>query len=169
MTAPQILKVEAFDGDCFGVTLSSGHTILLELGNRIREPSFAALIERGVFDKPQTDGKRVFWQQDGPAFTVTEILAMVAQSGSKPQTSTNKNEEVSTTMEKKKARILRICGAVAAVLSAVVIIIGIIDASEMSQYREVGMNTPVVILLGLVFLAGVTAFVVGLKKMKSAR
>jgi hypothetical protein len=83
MTEPTILKVEAFDGDCFGVTLSSGHTILLEFGNRIREPSFAALIERGVFDKPQTDGERVFWQ-DGPAFTVTEILAMVAQSGGKP-------------------------------------------------------------------------------------
>jgi hypothetical protein len=168
MTEPKILKVEAFDGDCFGVTLSSGHTILLELGNMIREPSFAALIERGVFDRPQTDGERVFWQ-DGPAFTVKEILAMVVQSGGKPQASVNKNEEVSTTMEKKKARILTICGAVAAVLSAVVIVIGILDAAAMSEYREVGMNTPVVIILGLVFLAGVAAFVIGLKKMKSAK
>jgi hypothetical protein len=79
----KILHVDAYDGDCFGVTLSSGHTILLELGGRICEPSFAALIERGVFDKPQTDGERLFWQ-DGPSFTIAEILAMVAQSGDKP-------------------------------------------------------------------------------------
>jgi hypothetical protein len=72
-------------------------------------------------------------------------------------------------MEKKKARILTICGAVAAVLSAIVIVIGIIDAVARSEYQNVGMNTPVVIILGLVFIAGVAAFVVGLKKMKSAK
>jgi hypothetical protein len=165
MSEPRIVKVEAFDGDCFGITLSSGHTILLELGDRVREPTFAALIERGVFDKPQTDGERIFWQGD-LAFTVTEILAMVAQSGGKPQASAYKNKGDST-MEKKKARILTICGAVAAVLSAVVIVIGIIDMIERSQYQNVVANTPVVVVLGLVFIAGVAAFVIGLKKLKA--
>jgi hypothetical protein len=166
MSEPQIVKTEAFDGDCFGVTLSSGHTILLELGDRICEPSFAALIERGVFDKPQTDGERIFWQ-DGPSFTVTEILAMVAQGGGKPQPSVNQNREDSA-MEKKKARILTICGAAVAVLSVIVIVIGIIDSVARSAYQDVILNTPVFILLGLVFIAGAVAFVIGLKKLKAS-
>jgi hypothetical protein len=168
MIEPKIVKVEAFDGDCFGLTLQSGHTILLELCGKVREPTFAVLIERGVFDKPQTDGERIFWP-DGPALTVTEILAMAAQGGGKPQARVNKNEEGSATMEKKKARILTIYGAVAAVLSAIVIVIGIIDAVARSEYQNTGMNTPVVIILGVVFIAGVAAFVAGLKKMKAAK
>ena len=57
MEQSKIVRVEAFDGDTFGVTLESGHTILLELGNRIHEPAFTALIESGDFCKPYTDGK----------------------------------------------------------------------------------------------------------------
>ncbi|MDR0356658.1 MAG: hypothetical protein LBJ64_13130 [Deltaproteobacteria bacterium] len=64
---------------------------------------------------------------------------------------------------------LAIGGAVVAALSAVVIIIGVIDAVARSEYQNVGVNTPVVALLGLGFVAGAAAFVVGLKKMKSAK
>lgn len=76
---PTIVKVGALDGDCFDVTLSNGHTILLELGKRINEPPFARLIENHLFDRPQTDGQRLYWV-DGPSFTVVEIFDMLAQS-----------------------------------------------------------------------------------------
>ena len=73
---PGIVNVEAFDDDCFGVTLESGHTILLELGGRIHEPAFAALIENGAFGKPKTDGGRLYWQ-GGPSITLAEIFEML--------------------------------------------------------------------------------------------
>lgn len=75
---PTIIKVGALDGDCFDVTLSNGHTILLELGDRVNEPAFTKLIETRLFDRPQTDGKRLYWA-GGPSFTVAEIFAMLAK------------------------------------------------------------------------------------------
>ena len=74
---PTIARVDSFDGDCFDVTLSNGHTIMLELGDRIEEPAFAKLIERKLFDRPQTDGKRLYWI-NGPSYTVEEIFTMLA-------------------------------------------------------------------------------------------
>lgn len=77
---PTIASVDSLDGDCFDVTLSNGHVILLDFSGRIKEPAFAALIERKLFDRPQTDGKRLYWI-DGPSYTVAEILTMLASSG----------------------------------------------------------------------------------------
>ncbi len=74
---PTIAKVDSLDGDCFDILLSNGHSIFLELGDRINEPAFARLIEKRLFDRPQTDGKRLYWV-DGPSFTVAEIFAMLA-------------------------------------------------------------------------------------------
>lgn len=76
---PTIAKVGALDGDCFDVTLSNGHTILLELGDWIDEPAFAKLIENRLFDRPQTDGKRLYWV-NGPSFTVADIFAILARN-----------------------------------------------------------------------------------------
>ena len=73
---PKIIRVEALDDDCFGVTLESGHTIMLELKNRVHEPAFTALIESGAFAKPQTDGERLYWQ-GGPSITLAEIFGML--------------------------------------------------------------------------------------------
>ncbi|MDD4509629.1 MAG: hypothetical protein PHY23_01730 [Oscillospiraceae bacterium] len=75
---PMITSVGALDGDCFDVTLSNGHSILLELGDRVHEPAFAKLIENRLFDRPQTDGKRLYWM-DGPSFTVEEIFKLLAK------------------------------------------------------------------------------------------
>lgn len=72
----EIIRVEAFDGDCFGITLESGHTILLELGDKIHEPAFAALVESGDFCKPYTDGERLCWP-GGTVLTLKEILDML--------------------------------------------------------------------------------------------
>ncbi len=88
MRQPKIIKVEAFDGDTFGVTLESGHTILLELGHRIREPAFAALIESGGFCKPYTDGKAICWP-GGVSIPLEEILGMLLSHESTTQ---NQNE-----------------------------------------------------------------------------
>ncbi len=55
---PTIVSVGALDGDTFGITLESGSSILLELGDRIHEPAFPALIESGNFYKPHTDGEK---------------------------------------------------------------------------------------------------------------
>ncbi len=76
----KIISVGALDGDSFGITLESGHTILLELGSRIQEPVFAALIESGEFSKPRTDGKRIYWP-GGVSITLEEILGMLLSSG----------------------------------------------------------------------------------------
>ena len=87
-----IVSVGALDGDSFGITLESGHTILLELGSRIREPTFAALVESGDFCKPQTDGRRIYWP-GGAAITLEEILGMLLSSGDAVQNQNNQKEE----------------------------------------------------------------------------
>ncbi len=76
----KIINVGALDGDTFGITLESGHTILLELGDRIHEPAFAALIESGDFCKPRTDGKCIYWP-GGAFITLEEILEILLSPG----------------------------------------------------------------------------------------
>ncbi len=88
----KIIRVEAFDGDSFGITLESGHTILLELGNKIRQPAFSALIQNGGFCKPRTDGRRIYWP-DGTSITLEEVLEMLLSHGDgTPQQSKNEEE-----------------------------------------------------------------------------
>ena len=88
---PKITRVEALDNDCFGVTLESGHTIMLELGGRVNEPVFASLIESKVFDKPQTDGGRLYWQ-GGVSITLDEIFDML--SGQKDSYTSHRSGQV---------------------------------------------------------------------------
>ena len=80
----KITNVGALDGDSFGITLESGHTILLELGDRIGEPAFAALIKSGDFCKPYTDGKQLYWP-GGVSLTLKEILDMLLSRGNARQ------------------------------------------------------------------------------------
>ncbi|MDD3228127.1 MAG: hypothetical protein PHE09_02820 [Oscillospiraceae bacterium] len=80
----KIIHVGALDGDSFGITLESGHTILLELGDRIHEPTYAALIESGDFCKPYTDGEQLCWP-GGTALTLKEILDMLLSHGNARQ------------------------------------------------------------------------------------
>lgn len=77
---PKITRAEAFDGDTFGITLESGHTILLELAHRIREPAFADLIKSSGFCKPYTDGKALCWP-GGTFITLEEVLEMLLSPG----------------------------------------------------------------------------------------
>lgn len=76
---PSISSVDALDGDCFDVSLSNGHAILLDLSSRIREPAFAEIIKANVFDRPQTDGKHLFWI-GGPSLTVLDIFKMLTSA-----------------------------------------------------------------------------------------
>lgn len=92
MEQPGITHVEAFDGDTFGVTLGSGHTILLEMGSRIKQPAFAALIESGDFCRPYTDGKAICWP-GGVSITLEEILEMLLSHGNRAQTQNIYEEE----------------------------------------------------------------------------
>lgn len=85
----KITNVGALDGDSFGITLESGHTILLELGDRIGEPAFAALIESGDFCKPYTDGKHLYWPS-GVSLTLEEILDMLLSQCNNTQQCTAK-------------------------------------------------------------------------------
>jgi hypothetical protein len=80
----RIVRVEAFDGDTFGITLESGHTVLLELEHRIKEPVFATLIECGDFCKPYTDGKAICWP-GGVSITLEKILEMLLSHGNRSQ------------------------------------------------------------------------------------
>lgn len=88
----KIIHVGALDGDTFGITLESGHTILLELGNRTHEPAFAALIASGDFCKPRTDGERIYWA-GGMSLTLKEILEMLLAQGNTQQNQDNHKEE----------------------------------------------------------------------------
>ena len=90
--SPGIIRVEAFDGDTFGITLDSGHTILLELGDRIHEPAFAALIASGDFCKPYTDGENLCWP-GGMSLTLKEILGMLLSQSNIRQNQNNCKEE----------------------------------------------------------------------------
>lgn len=92
MEQSKIVRVEAFDGDAFGVTLESGHTILLELESRIREPTFSTLIEKGDFYKPYTDGKAICWP-GGVSITLEEILEMLLSYDNATQNQNNYEEE----------------------------------------------------------------------------
>lgn len=92
MEQSKIVKVEAFDGDTFGITFKSGHTILLELGNRIMEPAFAALVDRGDFCKPYTNGKAICWP-GGNAISLKEILEMLLSPGDATQNQNIYEEE----------------------------------------------------------------------------
>lgn len=88
----KIIHVGALDGDTFGITLESGHTILLELGDRIHEPAFATLIESGDFCKPSTDGEKLYWP-GGMSLTLNEILQMLLSQGNAQQNKDNHKEE----------------------------------------------------------------------------
>lgn len=88
----KIINVGALDGDTFGITLESGHTILLELGDRTHEPAFAALIESGDFCRPHTDGGRIYWP-GGMSFTLKEILDMLLSQGNARQNQDKRKEE----------------------------------------------------------------------------
>lgn len=88
----KIIHVGALDGDTFGITLESGHTILLELGDRIHEPAFATLIESGDFCKPYTDGEKLCWP-GGMSLTLNEILDMLLSQGNALQNQDNCEEE----------------------------------------------------------------------------
>ncbi|MEA5041087.1 MULTISPECIES: hypothetical protein [Oscillibacter] len=90
---PTISKVDALDGDCFDIQLSNGHSIFLELGERINEPAFAKLIEQRLFDRPQTDGQRLYWV-GGPSFTVAEIFSMLARGKERQETTNLKGDEM---------------------------------------------------------------------------
>ncbi len=91
MKQSRIVRVEAFDGDTFGITLESGHTVLLELEHRIKEPAFATLIEIGDFCKPYTDGKAICWL-GGVSITLEEILEMLLSHGNAIQKQNNYKE-----------------------------------------------------------------------------
>lgn len=88
----KIINVGALDGDTFSITLESGHTIFLELGDRIHEPAFAALIASGDFCKPCTDGEKLCWP-GGMSFTLKEILEMLLSKGNERQNKDNYKEE----------------------------------------------------------------------------
>lgn len=88
----KIIDVGALDGDTFGITLESGHTILLELGDRIHEPAFAALIKSRDFCKPRTDGEKIYWP-GGMCITLKEILGMLLSQGNAEQNQDNCKEE----------------------------------------------------------------------------
>ena len=80
----KIVSVGALDGDTFSITLESGHTIFLELGSKIRDPVFAALVENGNFCKPLTDGGRIYWP-GGASITLEEIVGMLLGDGAQNQ------------------------------------------------------------------------------------
>ena len=72
-------------------------------------------------------------------------------------------------MKKRSALILTVGGGIAVLASVVLVIIGVMEAAERSEYRNIGTNTPAVVLVALVFIAGAAAFIAGVRKMKQAK
>lgn len=106
----KIIRVEAFDGYSFGITLESGHTILLELGERIREPVFAALAESGGFYTPRTDGEKIDWS-DGTSITLEEALEILLfhGDGHNNKVSMRRNKFMTQIWKKIGSLILSVC------------------------------------------------------------
>jgi len=71
---PSIVDVGALDGDYFSVSFSNGHLILFRLAELIRKPDFAALMKSKTFEKPKTDGEKLYWTTDGPSLYFDEIM-----------------------------------------------------------------------------------------------
>ncbi len=78
---PTILSVGALEGDCFSITLDNGHTILLELADEIERFPFNELIKSNLFDKPKTDGARLFWA-DGTSLSIAQIFELLGSRSS---------------------------------------------------------------------------------------
>jgi cytochrome bd-type quinol oxidase subunit 2 len=72
-------------------------------------------------------------------------------------------------MKKRGALILTVCGCIAVLASIVLVIVGVMDTIERSEYQNMAMNTPVVVLIAAVFTAGAAAFIVGVRKMKQTK
>lgn len=53
----KIIHVGALDGDTFGITLESGHTILLELGDRIHDRLLPPSSKAEISVSPTPTGK----------------------------------------------------------------------------------------------------------------
>lgn len=88
----KIVRASALDGNCFSITLDSGHTILLELGGRTVQPTFASLIKSGDFCNPHTDGRQIQWP-GGAHITLDEIFGMHLTPGDGVQKPSNQQEE----------------------------------------------------------------------------
>jgi cytochrome bd-type quinol oxidase subunit 2 len=72
-------------------------------------------------------------------------------------------------MKKRGALVLTVCGGIAVLASIVLVIVGVMDTVGRSEYQNMTMNTPVVVLIAAVFIAGVAAFIVGVRKMKQTK
>lgn len=68
-------------------------------------------------------------------------------------------------MKRQNARILAIVGAVVIGLCIILIIIGVLDYNERSEYQNLTPNLEGVIPVGLALIGGVAATIVGIKKM----
>jgi hypothetical protein len=153
----KIMCVDAYDGNfkLVDIEFENRNVIILSLSSKLNEPLFREVINNHL--PPQTDGDRVYWQ-NGASLSLDEITAMLRAD--------NSDKKIP---QKKPGLIFTIGGAVAILLSGVLVVVGLLDAVERSRYQNMAMNTPVVIVLALVFLAGVVALVLGLKKMKSTK
>jgi cytochrome bd-type quinol oxidase subunit 2 len=72
-------------------------------------------------------------------------------------------------MKKRNALVLTVCGGITVLASVVFIIIGVMEAVERSEYQNTAMNTPAVVLVAAVFIAGAAAFIIGVRKVKQAK
>lgn len=72
-------------------------------------------------------------------------------------------------MNKKRAVILSVCGTVAVVMAGILIFIGILDGIERSQYQNLTINIPLVLLLGMLFIAGAVMLSIGIRGIKSGK
>lgn len=72
-------------------------------------------------------------------------------------------------MNKKKAMMLSVSGAIMTLLSSILIVIGTLEAIESSQYQNIGLNIPMVILVGAIFIGGIVVLIKGIRELKSTK
>jgi uncharacterized membrane protein YqjE len=66
--------------------------------------------------------------------------------------------------DRKNGLILIVCGAVLALLGGGMIVLSVLAVAEQSQYRNVGYNTPMLVLFALALITGIALLVLGLRK-----
>lgn len=67
---------EGVSGVLLDVHFMNGQAVVLPLGKRARDPSFATMLLDERLFTPQTDGNCIYWR-DGPSLSCAEILQMI--------------------------------------------------------------------------------------------
>jgi len=77
---PSIVRVDTLDNQTLDIELSNGNLILLNIVPLLQgNGAYTALSRQKLLPRPQTDGKKIFWANNGPYLELEEIFALLGR------------------------------------------------------------------------------------------